>query len=74
MKAIRQKIEQGVIPAPKTMHMTYHLQLHSRNVAVKEDNTISSHLFRLNQSLVGENQQAYEVLIAMLCRLVRRDA
>ena len=55
------------------------LQLHSRNsrnIAVKEDNTISSHIFGVNQSLVvDESQQAYEVLITMLHRLVkRRDA
>ena len=77
VKAIKRKIEQGVIPAPKTTHMNIdgNLQLHSRNVAVKEDNTISSHIFRLNQSLVDENQQAYEILIAMLHRLVKtRDA
>ena len=75
INVIRKQIEQGVIQAPKTTHMNYHLQLHSKNVAVQEDNTVPVHLFRLNKSLAYENQQAYEVVIAMLHRLVkRRDA
>ena len=38
VKVIRRIMEQRAIPAPKTTHMNYHLQLHSRSVAVKEDN------------------------------------
>ena len=75
INVIRKQIEQGVIQTPKTTHMNYHLQLHCKNVAVQEDNTMPVHLFRLNKSLAYENQQAYEVVIAMLHRLVkRRDA